>query len=104
MKRRIGRDSSRYGECTISSGTSILRSDHCLLDALLFLLVGDDRDREQPGRVQRLRVRERFEHAAVHGADEHDDGVVHAARLEVVVGLQALGDRRVVRMDRRGTT
>ena len=83
MKRRIGRESSRYGECTISSGTSILRSRHCLLDAFLLLLVGDDGDREQAVGMQRLRVRERLEHAAVHGADEHDDGVVHAARLVV---------------------
>ena len=48
---------------------------------------------------QRLRVRERFEHAAVHAADEHDDGVVHAARAEVRRDSKGLGDRVVVALD-----
>ena len=42
MKRRTGRVSSRYGECTISSGMSMLALGPRLLDPLLLLLVGDD--------------------------------------------------------------
>ena len=53
-----------------------------LLDALLVLLVGRHVDRDEVVGLQRLGVGQRLEHAAVHAADEHDDGVVHAARPE----------------------
>ena len=78
----------------------MLRSAQAFSIALLLLFVGDDRHRDQVVRRERLRVRERFEHAAVHAADEHDDRVVHAARLVVGRDAQALGDRVVVPLDR----
>ena len=68
-------------------------SSHCALELLLLLLVGDDRHRDEVVGRQRPRVRERLEHAAVHAADEHDDGVVHPARLVVGRDAQAVGDR-----------
>ena len=59
-------------------------------DLLLLVLVGDDGDREQPVGPQRLRVRQRLQHAAVHAAHQHHHRVVHRARPVVGRGLQTL--------------
>ena len=50
--------------------------------AILALLVGDDRHRDQVVGRDRLRVGQSLEDPAVDTTDEHDHGVVHAARNE----------------------
>ena len=62
--------------------------------------LGDDRDRDQVVRGERLRVGERLEHAAVQAADEHDDRVVHPAAACTRRDAQARGHPVVVALDR----